>query len=197
MLDIDFDKVLEIFGLIVGLVYLYYEWKANPRVWIAGIIMPAISLFIYFSKGLYADFAMNVYYFLMAIYGYIAWTMGFSRKRSAKAERPITHVPLMVYPVIIIALGALWWLIAAGLIYGTNSNVPVTDAFTTAASIVATWMLARKYAEQWLVWLAVDAVCVPLYIYKGIYFYASLYALYTVIAFFGYLKWLRLMRHTR
>ena len=53
MLDIDFDKVLEIFGLIVGLVYLYYEWKANPRVWIAGIIMPAISLFIYFSKGLY------------------------------------------------------------------------------------------------------------------------------------------------
>jgi nicotinamide mononucleotide transporter len=76
----------------------------------------------------------------------------------------------------------------------TNSTVPMTDALTTALSIVALWMMARKYAEQWLVWLLVDAICVPLYAYKGIYFYAGLYAVYTVIAWFGYRKWLRLMR---
>jgi nicotinamide mononucleotide transporter len=72
--------------------------------------------------------------------------------------------------------------------------VPWSDAFTTALSIIAMWMLARKYAEQWLAWLVVDAVCVALYIYKGIYFYATLYAIYTVIAYIGYRKWLRMMK---
>ncbi|MGM9859561.1 MAG: nicotinamide riboside transporter PnuC, partial [Muribaculaceae bacterium] len=69
---------------------------------------------------------------------------------------------------------------------------PVADAFTTALSIVALWMMARKYTQQWLAWMVVDAVSVGLYIYKGIYFYASLYAIYTVIAWFGYVKWRRL-----
>ena len=56
------------------------------------------------------------------------------------------------------------------------------------------WMLARKYLEQWIAWIAVDAVCVGLYIYKGIHLYAVLYALYTVIAFIGYRNWRRMMR---
>ena len=55
------------------------------------------------------------------------------------------------------------------------------------------WMLARKWVEQWLVWLVVDAVSTALYIYKGIPFYAVLYAIYTVIAWFGYRRWLRQM----
>lgn len=55
-------------------------------------------------------------------------------------------------------------------------------------------MLARKFAEQWLAWIVVDAVCVGLYAYKGLLFYPILYGIYTVIAVFGYRKWLRLMK---
>ncbi len=55
------------------------------------------------------------------------------------------------------------------------------------------WMLARKYVEQWLVWIAVDVVCCGLYIYKGLYFTSALYGLYTIIAVFGYFEWRRLM----
>ena len=87
----------------------------------------------------------------------------------------------------------LWTGIAALLIYCTDSTVPWTDAFTTALSIVGLWMLARKYVEQWLVWMVVDAVCVWLYVYKGLYLYAVLYAVYTVIAILGYRKWIRIM----
>ena len=72
--------------------------------------------------------------------------------------------------------------------------MPVTDAFTTSLSIVATWMLARKFAEQWLAWIVVDAVCVGLYAYKGLLFYPILYGIYTVIAVFGYRKWLDIMK---
>ena len=87
----------------------------------------------------------------------------------------------------------LWGAMYCGLRFLTDSTVPLADAFTTALSIVAMWMLARKYLEQWIAWIAVDAVCVGLYAYKGIYLYAVLYAIYTVIALIGYRNWRRMM----
>ena len=75
----------------------------------------------------------------------------------------------------------------------TDSTVPWWDSFTTALSIIAMWMLAHKYVEQWLVWLVVDIVSCGLYIYKDLYFTSFLYGFYAVIAFSGYLKWKQLM----
>ena len=91
-------------------------------------------------------------------------------------------------------LGLVWYVIWWILSTQTDSNVPLSDAFTTALSIVAMWALARKYAEQWLLWLVVDAVCCVLYIYKGIPFKACIYGIYTVFAVFGYRKWLSLIK---
>jgi nicotinamide mononucleotide transporter len=199
----NWDNLLEILGLGVGLLYLWWEYRANALVWLASVVMPMISLWIYFRNGLYADFAINIYYLLIAVYGYVSWTWRSHRatpsdklQEESKGEKPalrISHIPQRVLFGCVVAAGLLWLVLAEVLMRWTNSTVPVTDAFTTALSIVALWMMARKYAEQWLVWLVVDAVCVPLYVYKGIYFYAVLYAVYTVIAYFGYRKWLRLM----
>jgi nicotinamide mononucleotide transporter len=185
------STILEILGFCIGILYLWWEYHADSRVWFASVIMPAISIWIYFSKGLYADFAINIYYLLIAIYGYAAWTFNFKRKE--KAELPITRITLKRASLLLVVLAALWVALAQILIRYTDSTVPWSDAFTTALSIVAMWMLARKYAEQWLAWLVVDAVCVVLYIYKGIYFYAALYAIYTAVAYIGYRKWLSLM----
>ena len=185
------DRIMEIAGLAVGLAYLYFEYHANRLVWLMSVIMPMISLFIYYRAGIYADFAINIYYLLIAVYGYIVWT--FCLKRKKREPLPVTHMPLKYYAAAIVALIAIFAFLAWGLVSFTNSNVPYWDAFTTALSIVAMWMLARKYAEQWIAWFIVDAVCVGLYFYKGIYFYSALYSVYTVIALFGYRKWLRLM----
>lgn len=194
----NWDLTLEIAGFIIGVVYLWWEYHANAKVWLASIIMPTISMWIYFRKGLYADFSINIYYFVMAIYGYIAWTMH-SRKTREEEPKPqpklkIRHAPWNVCIGCAVAMAILWWGIYFVLSRYTDSNVPVYDAFTTALSIVGTWMLARKYIEQWLVWIAVDAVCVGLYCYKEIYFYATLYAIYTVVAVFGYIKWQKLQK---
>lgn len=193
------DLALEILGFAVGLLYLWWEYHADARVWFASMVMPLISMWIYFSKGIYADFGINIYYFLMAIYGYIAWTRreGNEQKKSDEKELKIRHVDVWACLTAIAALGAIWAALAWFLMNFTDSTVPVTDAFTTALSIVATWMMARKYAEQWLAWLVVDAVCVGLYIYKGLIFYPILYGIYTVIAAFGYRNWLRLMKEQR
>jgi nicotinamide mononucleotide transporter len=185
----------EALGFVIGLAYLWWEYQADSKVWIASVIMPMISMWIYFSKGLYADFGINIYYLVIAVYGYICWTRGTSSKK--KESRRISHTPIGIVAGCAAATLVLWYGIWLILTNFTNSTVPVTDAFTTALSIVALWMMARKYAEQWLAWLVVDLISAGLYVYKGIPFYGVLYTIYTVIAWFGYRKWLRLMAKDR
>lgn len=197
---LPWDNILEVAGFIIGLLYLWWEYHADSRLWFASIVMPTISMWIYFSKGLYADFGINIYYFLIAIYGYAVWTR--SRRRAPAVaetdkkeleEHPITSIPRLQLLGCGTVFMVLWVALYLGLRFFTDSTVPLADSFTTALSIVAMWMLARKYLEQWIAWIAVDAVCIGLYAYKGIYLYAILYALYTVIAFLGLRNWRRIM----
>lgn len=192
------EQALEIAGTIAGLIYLWLEYKASIYLWIASIIMPSIYLFVYYQAGLYADFGINVYYLAVAVYGWFLWKYGHVWKKqpltdSQPSELPITHVPpKLLFPMSVTFLGT-FFLIVYLLLYYTDSNVPWLDSFTTALSIIGMWMLARKYLEQWWVWIGVDVVSAGLYIYKGLHFTAGLYALYALIAVFGYYKWKKMM----
>ena len=190
-------EAIDMAGLVLGLIYLWLEFKANIWLWAVSIIMPIVHGYLYWERGLYADFGMEIYYVLAAVYGYVMWRWARSRttgKEEKATERPITRFPLrQVLPVALIGL-ALWGIIYLILITWTDSSVPVCDSFTTALSMIALWALAQKYAEQWLLWLVVDAVCTALYIYKQIPFTACLYAFYTIMAVLGYRKWLKMMR---
>ena len=184
---------LEILGFTVGILYLWWEYHANPRVWLASVVMPMISMWIYFSKGLYADFSINIYYLVIAVYGFIVWTRGTGKEKDKKHSQPVTHITPRITALCVLSTGLLWWIIWLLLTRFTDSTVPIADAFTTALSIIGMWMMARKYAEQWLVWIIVDIVSAALYYYKGIYFYCGLYTIYTIVACFGYRKWLRMI----
>lgn len=184
---------LEIAGTAVGLIYLWLEFKASFYLWIAGLIMPLIYIFVYYDAGLYADCGINVYYVLASLYGMAYWCLRKNKQTGKTEELPVTKTPLRLYLPILAVMTLLTIAIAQILIHFTNSNVPWTDSFTTALSIVAMWMLSRKFAEQWLAWILVDAVSGVLYIYKGLYFTAGLYILYTIIAYFGYLKWKKMI----
>ena len=188
---------LEILGVITGVIYLWLEYKASIYLWIAGIIMPAIYLFVYYDAGLYADFAINIYYLAIALYGWVAWKTGFILfgSRKPKKELRISHTPRTAWIKASVTFVAALLLIAYVLINYTDSTVPWSDSFTTALSIVGMWMLARKYIEHWWVWCVVDVACSALYIYKGLNFTAILYAVYAIIAIFGYFKWKKLMQN--
>lgn len=183
--------ILEIIGTLVGLVYLWLEYKASIYLWVVSIVMPAIYLFVYFEAGLYADFAINVYYLGAALYGWLVWK--YAKRADNQKELPITRMPmrswLKAFGIFLLAQCSIVWL----LVGFTDSDVPGWDAFTTSLSIIGMWMLARKYLEQWWVWLVVDIVCVGLYVYKELYFTAALYMLYAVVAVFGWLNWKRMM----
>lgn len=198
------EQTLEIIGTLVGLLYLWLEYRASIYLWIAGIIMPAVYIFVYLEAGLYADFGINIYYLGAAIYGWMMWKYGsFLRRKilrksaphqvGKEQELPITRMPIRYLVPLAVVFIASFMGIAWILIQFTDSNVPWWDSFTTALSIVGMWMLARKYVEQWWAWIVVDVVSAGLYIYKGLDFTAALYAFYTIIAIFGYLKWKKMM----
>ena len=184
---------LEILGTMVGIIYLILEYRASIYLWIAGIIMPAIYIFVYYKAGLYADFGINIYYLLVAVYGWIMWKYG-KRKDSQVEELPISHVSKCAYLPLSAVFAIAWLVLAYILANYTNSDVVWLDSFTTALSIVGMWLLAHKYVEQWLSGIVVDVVSAGLYVYKDLYFTAGLYAVYAIIAIFGYLKWKRLMK---
>ena len=197
-------QILDLIGFAVGLIYLYLEYRASIWLWLAGVVMPAVDMVLYYKAGLYADFGMAIYYCLAAVYGYVAWKCPGMRRRikltsgnagavmEEEAGKGITRFPRERIAPAAGIFALLWLGLWAFLSHATNSTVPVTDAFTTALSIVALWALARKYAEQWLLWLVVDLVCCALYIYKGISFKAAIYGLYSLVAVGGYRRWLQL-----
>ena len=185
---------LDIFTTVLGLLYIWLEYKAHIGLWIVGIIMPALDVYLYYNHGLYGDAGMAVYYTLAAVYGYIAWKLGNVKE---KTPLKITHTPLKLYLPIMVFFLVAWGLTYYVLITWTNSTVPVLDAFTNALSFVGLWALSRKYIEQWFFWIVVDVVCTLLYIQKGIPFKAGLYGLYVIIAIFGYFKWQQMMKEEK
>ena len=162
------EQYIEILGTAVGIVYLWQEYHASIHLWITSIIMPAIYLYVYYNAGLYADFGINIYYLVIALYGWLAWRHNFSirgRKSNGK-ELTISHIEKKRIPILAVLFLLLWAGITLILTNFTDSTVPLTDAFTTSLSIVGMYMLARKYVEQWCVGLVVDIVSSALYVYK-------------------------------
>lgn len=184
---------LDILTTVLGLIYIWLEYRASIALWIVGVIMPALDIFLYWSHGLFGDAGLAAYYTLAAFYGYMVWKFGKKSGQTDNQEMPITHFPMrQVVPVL------AFFLVAWGVTYyvldtWTNSTVPLLDSFTNALSFVGLWALARKYLEQWLFWMVVDVISCMLYVQKGIPFKALLYGLYVVIAVMGWFKWRKMM----
>lgn len=193
----DWKLLLQIVGVALGLLYLWLEYRANIWLWVVSLIMPAVHGTLYFKSGLYADFSMQAYYMLASLYGLAVWYRS-RNKGDRSGSKPsdgsagIIHTPARLVLPLIAVYAALHAGIYLLLEYCTDSTVPFWDAMTTALSVVAMWMLSKKHVEQWFVWLTVDIITVGLYIYKGIPLTAGLYALYSVLAIAGYLRWKRM-----
>lgn len=187
------DLIIEIIGAAIGLIYLFLEYKANVWLWPAGIVMSLFYVVIFFHGKFYADAAVYLYYIGANTYGLLKWTQ--SKRQSLTGdgneakELAITHVPAnKILPIAATAI-ALWGLLYWILSTFTDSPVPLGDAFTTAFSIVAMWMLAQKYLEQWLLWIIVNVVSTALYFWKGLYPTAILFIVYVIVAVLGYFRW--------
>lgn len=181
------DNYIELAGTIFGLFYIILSIKQNIWCWPIGLITSALYIYVFFVTGFYADMGLQVYYLIVSIYGWYFWLYGGKSKKQDNLK--ISKVGFWLSVYLILATAILFGVIAFILVNFTDSVIPYWDAFTTAASFVATWMLARKIIEHWLIWIIVDSVSLGLYIYKGLYPTVILFAVYTVLAIIGYIEW--------
>lgn len=192
----DAKLILQIVGIVLGLLYLWLEYRADIRLWIVGLIMPVIHGALYFKSGLYADCTLQLYYIFAGLYGLSEW----HRRKAATNQKPATEIAHIseyfataLFSAYVLAHGIIYLI----LVEFTDSTVPFWDSLTTALSLIAMWMLSQKVVEQWLVWFVVDVITVGLYIYKGIPITAALYALYSILAIAGYMRWRKIARENK
>lgn len=206
---------LEIAGTLVGLVYIYLQYKASTHLWIANMIMSVIYIIVYLSQGIYAQCGINIYYVLAAIYGLLVWK--FSKKPEEK-EKPITSASkkkliISSFACILIcaALISILYVMsndAVAIAYTGNifsyikefavSNPTIfLDGIATGMGIVALYFLAQKHKEHWLIWMVTDAFAIALYLISELYFTAGLFVLYIITSVAGYRKWIKLMNDAK
>lgn len=177
---------IELLGSALSIIYLYLSIKQKVSLWIFGFLCSSLYVVVFFQSKFYADMSLQFYYLGVSVFGWISWKAGKSENRK---ELPVKRTtPLSGAIILIIAL-VFYFLYYFILSEYTDSPLPKADAFTTALSIVATWMLARKMIEHWWLWIIVDSVSAGLYFYKALYPTAILFVVYTVMAIIGYRQW--------
>lgn len=185
------NNYIEVLGAVTGLIYLYLEIRQNIWLWPLGIVTSALYIYIFFVSKFYADMGLQVYYLIISIYGWWYWLHG--GKMDAKDSLPVARIDIKTTIILIPITIAIFGLIALILVKYTDSPVPYGDAFTTALSITATWMLARKIIDMWWLWMIVNAVSLGLYIYKGLYPTSVLFLFYFSMSIVGFIEWKKAM----
>ena len=189
--DLDIlEVILEIFAVILGLTSVWFAKKDKVLVYPTGMLSTSIFVYLLFKAGLLGDMLINAYFFIVSIYGWYFW----SKKKDGQILNPILKINRME-----IKLGILLFtcsIIFVSLIYylfgkWTEWTAPI-DTFTTAVFFVAMWFMAKRKLEHWVLWIIGDLISIPLYLYKGLAITSIQYFVFTLIAIFGYIQWLKI-----
>jgi nicotinamide mononucleotide transporter PnuC len=180
---------IELLGAILGMAYIFFSIRQSIFTWPVGLLTSALYVVVFFVSKLYADMGLQVYYVVISIYGWYEWLRGNAATHTEPI--PVSRITLKLSAILAAASFLLFLVIWYILKKYTDSPVPMADGLSTALSIVATWMLARKILEHWLVWIFVDAFSIGLFLYKQLYPTVILFVIYTVMAYIGYIEWKR------
>jgi nicotinamide mononucleotide transporter len=177
------QTLLEIVGVITGLLCVYLAAKNNIWNWPFAIVSVVIYVFIFYNAHLFADMGLQVYFLLVNIYGWWYWG------HKSQAEKPL--VKRITQKEIWLSAGAIavFTFVLGSLLNYTTASFPYLDSFCAACSLVAQIFLARKVLENWLIWIFVDIIYVGVYVFKHLQPTALMYAVYVAIALMGYIDW--------
>ena len=176
---------IEIIAVAFGLAYIVLAAKENSWCWPAAFIGTGTSIYLFWDGKIYMESLLNAYYLVMAIYGWWQWRYG----GSEQSKLTISHFNLQQHCLAILLVIVLSLVNGYLLSTKTDAALPYLDSFTTWSAVITTWMVTRKILENWLYWIIINSAAIYLFIERGFLLYAMLYALYIVIAIFGYKQW--------
>lgn len=178
---------IEVLGAILGILYIRFSIRQNIFTWPTGILTSALYIIVFFNSSLYASMMLQFYYVGISVYGWYYWLNG--KRDDNKSLLPVQTANKKLWIKLAVIFAVLYVVILFILIRFSDSDVPYLDSLTTSLSIVATWMLAKKYIENWLIWIFADIVSVGLYIFKSLWPTVILFVVYAILAYFGYIEW--------
>lgn len=183
------ENYFELIAVVLGLVSIFFQIRQHPWYWPVSMIMVNMYILIYYNAKLYAEISLQVYYLVVSIYGWYLWVFGV-KVNDHTSELGVSKTSARLWVILTVIAITLFFLLGWILENYTDTDVPYWDSFITALSFIATWMLARKKLENWLVWIVVDAISIGIYLYKGLYPTMILFGVLTGLAVVGYYKWL-------
>ncbi len=175
----------ETIAVVLGLISVYLVVKQHVWCYPLGIISVFIYIFIFLDVKLYADMGLQVFFIVLQVYGWYEWLYGGSNKTALHVSRATKNIYFANIVFIVIATA----LIGYALHQLTDAALPYIDSFLAVLSMTGQWLMAKKYLENWSVWIAVNIGSIGMYSFKGLYLTAFLYAVYLVLAIVGYREW--------
>ena len=180
-------SLIEVIGVISGIAGVWLAARQHVWTWPVSVVSVTAYVFVFYDARLYADMGLNAFYIITSFYGWYEWLYGGKGHVERKVNR-VGRTELLVLLAFVVVF-------TAGLGYFldnyTNADLSYTDSATTAVSLMAYWMMAKKRLENWIVWLVVDVVYIGMYLYKELYLTAFLYFVFLILATMGYLDWKR------
>ena len=189
--NIRYTKIEEWISTVAQIASVWFARKNNILVYPTGIIGVLLAAYVYFflvDPPLHADGALNIYYFLMSVYGWYNWVQ---KKDSAHYTYPISWCSRKELWIGLAMFIGFWIAIYVALVQFTNSNVPILDSLVSASAITAMWWMAKRKIENWLAWIFSNIVAIPLNFYKELYLFTLMYVLFLILAWMGFAKWKR------
>ncbi|MCR9115846.1 MAG: nicotinamide riboside transporter PnuC [bacterium] len=174
-------------AVVFGLLCVWLTIRQNIWCWPTGLVQVVLFIIIFYQVKLYSDLILHVIYVFMQIYGWRHWLHGGQKGD----ELPVTSLSgrsQWTWTGVTVVGTIVWGL---GMATFTDAAIPFGDAFTTVASLVAQWLMARKRLESWYFWIAVDVIAIGIYWYKSLYLTSGLYAVFLVLACWGLFAWRR------
>ena len=188
------DIVLEITGVVFGLLSVWYAKKNSIWVYPTGMISTSIFVYLLFTWSLLGDMIINAYYFIMSSYGWYYW----SKREDQVIVHPITSTTQKEFKTALLLFGAsllfIFWVYQ--VFDKWKDWTAYLDTLTTAIFFVGMGLMARRKLEHWLFWIVGDIISIPLYFYKGLTLTSLQYVIFTFIAIYGYHSWKKILDKT-
>lgn len=172
----------DIIALITGVIGVFLTIKQSIWCWLFALISVIISVFVFYHQRLFGDLSLNIFYFISGIYGWIFW------EKKKNEVFIITKVSLN-YAIFLIIATIVQSILYFYLLKQFKADQVLFDSILTACSLTVTYMMIKKWIENWLLWMLIDAAYVILYLKKGMPLYAILYGFFSVMAIYGYYQW--------
>ena len=176
---------LETVAVALAIAYLILAMRQNSFCWYCAFFSTAIYVYIFGDVSLYMESALNVYYMLMAVYGWYQWRRGGDHGTGIAIRRWHSKQHCLALVLIILATLLSGYFLTAN----TDAKLPYLDSFTTWASIMTTLMVARKVLENWLYWIVINSLSMYMFIDRELYQTAAMLAVYLGLSVIGYFTW--------